>query len=152
MGNTELEQRIAKLEGEGAEAKKQAELEKARAVGERESLLFLQRHLPGSPKPYLNVEANTRLITEWIKTNNLPWTLRSLEQAFEALGPKLAQPVLEPNEPTPAPAPSYPWGNQYDSKDKILKAEAKEYRDWYFSRKHGAAFREYVNAILEAGR
>ena len=83
------------------EEKRKAKIAKAAADAERQSLIFLQRHTSGD---YLNCEANTKQLAEYIKVNNLAWTADNLDLAVEELGDKLAQPVRQV-EPTPQPTP-----------------------------------------------
>ena len=160
MSTQDLEARVKKIEDNTATKEREAALAKANAIAERESLLFLQKHLPGSEKPYLNVIANTNLLAEFIKTNNLPWTAQSLEQAFEALGPKLAQPnAPEPKEVVQETKEKWPfdWPESWNSVAGIRSAEPGAYKSYWYSQKYNSpkqkvTFRQWVDEVLARGK
>ena len=159
MSTQDLEARVKKIEETTAGKEREAALAKANAIAERESLLFLQRHLPGSEKPYLNVVANTNLLAEFIKTNKLPWTAQSLEEAFEALSSKLAQPnAPEPKEQEPKEEKwPYPWPESWNSVAGIRSAEPQAYKSFWYSQKYNSpkqkvTFRQWVDEVLARGK
>jgi len=88
------------------------EAEKAaidRAEGARIAYEWMRKNI----RRFEPCEANSNLVGEWLKKNNLPLTEENLDRAAEAIGDRLAQALVAPSEPTTptlngvAPIPSY---------------------------------------------
>src|SRR4029077_11635200 len=87
---------------EARKEKLQARVERARSLGQQISNTFMRQHPEFYP-----CDANAQVIGDYIKENNLAWTVENLEHAYEELKHKMAPreggapPASEPNAPSP---------------------------------------------------
>jgi hypothetical protein len=99
---------------------------------------------------------NSAILAQYLENEGLPWCTASLEQAFRDRKEFLT-PVHNPN-PTITPTPksaeelvaTTPWPN-FSTVKEVRDMNPKIYREFYYSRKHGEAFRAAVNVVLERG-
>lgn len=92
-GITELEKRL-----DAAEAKAQF------ADGERVAIAFMRNHL----RDYYPCDANKKVMSDFLKENNLEFTLDNLEIAFVNVQSQLADDPRLQNNPTPIAEPTAP--------------------------------------------
>jgi hypothetical protein len=87
-----------------------------------------------------------------MEEQNLPWCQASLEQAFRERKEFLTPPV-DPNGEIRAAeqlVEQTPWP-PFTTKADVLKMDRTIYKQFYYSKKHGAAFRAAVDAALARG-
>jgi hypothetical protein len=97
-------------------------------------------------------EANKEVLMRYMEEQNLPWCQASLEQAFRERKEFLTPPV-DPNGEIRAAEQlieQTPWPS-FSTKADVLKMDRTIYKQFYYSKKHGAAFRAAVDAALARG-
>lgn len=99
-GITELEKRL-----DAAEAKAQF------ADGERVAIAFMRNHL----RDYYPCDANKKVVSDFLKENNLEFTLDNLEIAFVNVKDQLADDPRLQNNPTPIASTAQPQAQQRQS-------------------------------------
>jgi hypothetical protein len=116
---------------------------------QKSTYYFLQAHV----HDFAPNEANAAVLAKYIEEQNLPWCQASLEQALSERREFLTPP-LDPNgkitptaeqlvEQTPWPA--------FSTKADVLRMDRAIYKQFFYSKKHGVAFRAAVDAALARG-
>jgi hypothetical protein len=128
------------------------EVEK-KVAKERSSYEFMKNHVADyAPNPQ-----NAAILEKYLEDEGLSFCTASLEEAFRNRREFLT-PVHNPNATiTPTPksaeelvAATTPWP-AFSTVQEIRDMSPKIYREFYYSAKHGLAFRAAVNAVLERG-
>ena len=128
----------------------------------RESFIFMRRHPEYNP-----CDANSQILSEFIRANNLEWTQQSLEKAWESERGKMApaekesssarvtEPTKEvdPFESYPLPAEVLAETGDVRTKKQIYAIPQEIYRKWYHHKGNaGVQFRARVNFIGSGGK
>jgi hypothetical protein len=119
---------------------------------DKSSYEFMRNHVHDyAPNPQ-----NSAILAKYLEDEGLPWCTASLEQAFRDRKDDLT-PVHNPNAtitPTPKSAEELvattPWP-PFSTVQGIRDMSPKIYREFYYSAKHGLAFRAAVNEVLARG-
>jgi hypothetical protein len=119
---------------------------------EQSSYGFMKNHI----RDFEPSVQNANILADYLTENNLPWNTASLEQAYAHCKDRLLPPIDSSAVIASDPAAlivkeTTPWP-PFSTIEEIKLMDKNIYRQFLFSRKHGAAFQAAVTAVLQGGK
>ena len=134
------------------ETEVQLEQERQNLLREQSSYLFMKAHV----RDFEPCPQNARILNDYIVEHNLGWHQASLEEAFahtkgQLLPPTESSAVIASDPAALIVKETTPWP-PFSTIEEIKLMDKNIYRQFFFSRKHGAAFQAAVTAVLQGGK
>jgi hypothetical protein len=130
----------------------QLEQEKENLLREQSSYLFMKAHV----RDFEPCFQNAKILNDYVTEHGLAWNQASLEEAFahtkdQLLPPTDSSAVIASDPAALIVKETTPWP-PFSTIEEIKLMDKNIYRQFFFSRKHGAAFQAAVTAVLQGGK